>query len=143
MTRWSLLPGVIITSAGLWLRLWAEGWLVKNDVLSTRGPYLYTRNPLYLGTGLMILGQSLMSGVPWALLVFPVLWMILYWPTMQQEEAHLSACHGAEYAAYREHVPRLLPRLWPVRDQAAQLSAGTNHSGEAKFSWPRVFRYRW
>lgn len=143
MTRWSFLPGAVLTSGGLLLRLWAEGWLIKNQVLSTRGPYSFTRNPLYLGTGLIILGQSLMSGVPWAPVVFPALWLALYWPTMRQEEAHLAARYGVEHAAYRKRVPLLLPRLRPMRDEAVPVANDEERMEEQKFSWSRVFRYRW
>src|SRR4028119_1428515 len=39
MARWSLIPGIFISTAGLLLRIWATGWLCKNETLTTTGPY--------------------------------------------------------------------------------------------------------
>ncbi|MDZ7630439.1 MAG: methyltransferase [Gemmatimonadaceae bacterium] len=41
------------------MRAWSTGHIVKNQVLTTTGPYAHTRNPLYLGSFLMALGFAL------------------------------------------------------------------------------------
>ncbi len=48
-TGGSLLIGLPIAVAGLFLRAWATGHLAKNQQLATTGPYAYVRNPLYVG----------------------------------------------------------------------------------------------
>jgi len=132
MLRWSLPLGMGVAVAGLLIRIWATGWLCKNAELATRGPYAFTRNPLYLGTCLIALGQSLMTGLPLAPLLFPALCVLLYWPTMREEQEYLLARYGGEYAAYQARVPLLFPRLWPAR--------GATANADATFSWPRVTR---
>ena len=58
---WVFPLGLSIAVIGLLLRVWATGWLQKNEVLITGGPYRLTRNTLYLGTLLITTGQSLSS----------------------------------------------------------------------------------
>jgi protein-S-isoprenylcysteine O-methyltransferase Ste14 len=110
MARWSLAPGAVVAFVGLALRVWATGWLQKNSALATAGPYGLCRNPLYLGTWLLVVGQSLMSSLPLAPVLVPALVLALYWPTMRDEERHLRALFGATYENYRSRVPLLLPR---------------------------------
>jgi protein-S-isoprenylcysteine O-methyltransferase Ste14 len=133
MVRWSLIPGALVAMLGLVLRMWATGWLCKNDALATQGPYAYTRNPLYLGTFLLTLGHGLMSGVPIAPILFPAALLAFYWPTMRKEEDYLRERYGAEYRAFEQEVPRFFPRLWPRRTQQVSSDGGAFH-------WPRVRR---
>ena len=78
MLQWSLPLGMLIAAIGLMVRIWATGWLCKNDELAMQGPYALTRNPLYLGTCLIALGQSFMTGLPLAPLLFPAMCIWLY-----------------------------------------------------------------
>ena len=55
----SVLLGGLIGAVGLWLRAYAAGYLHKQEVLTVRGPYAYTRNPLYFGSGIMALGAAI------------------------------------------------------------------------------------
>ncbi|MDQ3813438.1 MAG: isoprenylcysteine carboxylmethyltransferase family protein, partial [Armatimonadota bacterium] len=123
MARWSLPLGAAIVTAGMLLRMWAVGWLCKNQILVTGGPYALIRNPLYLGTLLITIGQSFMSAVPLALIVFPALWLAVYWPTIRGEEDYLATRFGAEFEAYRARVPLLLPRLWRACGDTSEMTA--------------------
>jgi len=58
----TLAIGGVIGLAGLLLRMWASGYLRKNDQLATAGPYAHTRNPLYLGSFLIGLGFTVAAG---------------------------------------------------------------------------------
>jgi protein-S-isoprenylcysteine O-methyltransferase Ste14 len=131
----SFWPGVGVSLVGVALRLWAAGWLRKNESLATDGPYSWVRHPLYAGTGLVALGQGLMSGVPLAALAFPLIWLSLYRPAMREEEAFLVGKYGGEYEAYRERVPALLPNPFAHRAQG-----GAKFS--AQFSWAQAWRNR-
>ena len=66
-TPLSLLLGPIPIAAGEALRLWATGYLHKNDALTIAGPYAYLRHPLYLGTLLIAAGFLIMAWSPLAL----------------------------------------------------------------------------
>ena len=41
--------GAAIAFVGVLIRAWATGHIVKNETLTTTGPYAHTRNPLYVG----------------------------------------------------------------------------------------------
>ena len=107
---WSLL----LVIPGLCLRAYASGYVKKNSELTMTGPYAYVRNPLYLGSILIAAGfaVALMS---WqfavALLVF---FLLIYVPVIASEEAFLRDTF-LEFEWYSRRVPRLIPRLTPVR----------------------------
>lgn len=130
---WMFACGLVVAVAGLMLRIWATGWLVKNKALTVSGPYRLTRNPLYLGTLILVLGQSMMSGVPWTVLVFSPLCLALYWPTLLEEEQFLSERYGPEYARYASRVPLLFPSLKFANSLDTALESQS-------FSWARIRR---
>jgi protein-S-isoprenylcysteine O-methyltransferase Ste14 len=79
--------------------------------LVVRGLYRYTRNPMYVGVLLVILGWAVLFRAR-ALVLYALsvgtcfhLFIVLY------EERHLQKEFGAEYAAYRRRVGRWLPRF--------------------------------
>ena len=64
-------PGLMLVAAGQSLRLWATGYLLKTDELTTAGPYAHLRHPLYLGSLLMGCGFALAAGRLVASVVIP------------------------------------------------------------------------
>jgi protein-S-isoprenylcysteine O-methyltransferase Ste14 len=73
-----------------------------------RGPFRFSRNPLYVGLIILDLGLALLWPSAWALLLVPVGIALLYWGAIAPEERYLSAKFGAEYDAYRRRVRRWL-----------------------------------
>jgi protein-S-isoprenylcysteine O-methyltransferase Ste14 len=114
--RWpALCLGALPIAAGLLLRSWGAGHLVKNERFTVSGPYAYLRHPLYLGTLLVGLGYALALG-GWTSLVGLALvlpWFFLsYFPRKERVEAErLERLYGGDFVRYREEVPALLPRL--------------------------------
>jgi len=83
---------------------------MKAGVVMAGGPYRYVRNPLYLGTWLMIAAMSFAMPVTGAvftlvLIAFFLLRLIL------GEESFLARQLGEPYQLYLRTVPRLFPRL--------------------------------
>ena len=111
----SLLAGLPVAVAGLFLRAWAAGCLAKNRELSTGGPYAYTRNPLYLGTLLVALGLAITARSPGLAVLFAAYFLLVYLPVMGLEEQHLRAIFP-EYDDYARRVPALWPRIPRVRE---------------------------
>jgi protein-S-isoprenylcysteine O-methyltransferase Ste14 len=70
------------------------------------GPYRFTRNPMYLGLVLSLLGVVAMLGTatPWA--VIPVFAWWINWRFVRQEEAMLETRFGAEYTTFKQRVRR-------------------------------------
>ena len=75
--------------------------------LATDGIYRLTRNPMYVGTLILLAGLALALGWSW-LLLLPVLAVLLYRLAIRREEAFLERRFGAEYFAYRRRVRRWL-----------------------------------
>lgn len=110
----SLAAGAVVGLAGLLVRAWAAGHIVKNDRLATTGPYAHTRNPLYFGSFLLAAGCAL--AVHWGLLlVVAAFWLGVYVPVIRREKAHVRSLYPEAYAEWEQHVPSFVPRLSPWR----------------------------
>ena len=77
------------------------------DRVLTTGPYAFSRNPMYLGHIIFMLGLSLSTGskLAWAILLANLPWFqsrVLY------DEQRLREKFGAEYKAYCRRVRRWL-----------------------------------
>jgi protein-S-isoprenylcysteine O-methyltransferase Ste14 len=118
-TARSLEVGLPLSIAGLALRAWAAGCLVKDRRLATGGPYGYTRNPLYLGTLLVAAGLAIAARSPWLGALFGAVFLFVYLPVIQLEEQHLRRLF-TDYAAFAERVPMLWPRLPAMPDATAE-----------------------
>lgn len=96
--------------------------------LNTNGIYSITRNPLYLGNYLIILGLVLISRSWEFILIFNLLFIIFYVPIILVEEDFLLERFGDSYRSYVSHVPCFFPRfsLW--------------NSAKNKWSWYMVIR---
>ena len=126
----SLLLSLVLVVPGILLRSYASGHVTKNVQLTTTGPYSYTRNPLYFGSILIAFGFAVAARSIWIALVFLILFLIIYWPVIVDEEEYLRA-QFPEYDTYAVRVPRLIPRL------GRPLSAG-----EGKFSFQLYRKHR-
>lgn len=107
--------GLVVCLLGATLRFWASGYLHKDNVVSTGGPYRYTRNPLYLGTYLMALGAAAAARQWWLVAGVSVAFFLVYQFTITDEEEKLLGIFGTPYERYLDSVPRFFPRLWPAR----------------------------
>ena len=76
-------------------------------VVST-GVYRFTRNPMYLGLALILLGLAVYLASPWALLGPLVFAAYITRFQIVPEERALQARIGAAYTAYRARVRRWL-----------------------------------
>jgi protein-S-isoprenylcysteine O-methyltransferase Ste14 len=103
---------LILVLPGLLLRAYASGYVRKNAELTTTGPYAHTRNPLYLGSMLIVFGFAAAAASWLILAALAALFAAIYIPTIQSEEAYLRARFPG-FSAYASAVPRLLPRLLP------------------------------
>jgi protein-S-isoprenylcysteine O-methyltransferase Ste14 len=110
----ALYVGGAIALAGLAMRGWASGHIMKNDRLATSGPYAHTRNPLYFGSFLIACGFAVAAH--WVLLLAVVAFFVLiYGPTMEREKANISQRFPEAYAEWSRNVPAFVPRLTPWR----------------------------
>lgn len=81
------------------------------DELVTGGLYAHSRNPMYIGVLLIILGQALRQRSVAVLWWGAGMWIGFHNRIIGFEEPHLAEKHGDAYEQYREQVPRWLPGL--------------------------------
>ena len=120
--RWMAL-GAIPIALGLLIRALASGHVRKNEVLTTSGPYAYTRHPLYLGSLLIGIGFAVAASSWWIAVALLVMFFAIYVPVIRDEEAFLRE-KFPEFEEYARHVPRLMPRLNSHRLSSEASSGG-------------------
>jgi protein-S-isoprenylcysteine O-methyltransferase Ste14 len=137
------LGGLVFIVAGEAVRIWAAGYIQKDDVIATGGPYAFVRNPLYFGSFLLTVGYVLLSGLgvsyspliavlAWAAMI--ALFLLFHLAAIFSEERFLKEKFGEPYAAYLRSVPRLFPKPWPAKQTSAR-DAG-------HFAWQQAMRNR-
>jgi protein-S-isoprenylcysteine O-methyltransferase Ste14 len=74
----------------------------------TSGIYRFTRNPIYLGFLLVIIGFPLVSGSCWGIVMAPFFIATMNRLVIGREEAYLEKKFGEAYTSYRSRVRRWL-----------------------------------
>jgi protein-S-isoprenylcysteine O-methyltransferase Ste14 len=74
--------------------------------LVTSGIYRFTRNPIYLGFLLMVIGVPLNFGLYWGIGMVPFYIILVNKLIIEHEEAYLEKKFGKTYADYTSHVRR-------------------------------------
>lgn len=69
------------------------------------GPYAYSRNPMYLGHMIWMVGLVLVTRSPLAVLIAAIR-IPWYDARAAEDEARLEKVFGEQYVAYKERVPR-------------------------------------
>ncbi len=103
--------GLLVGLVGAFVRLYASGFIVKNQELATDGAYRFVRHPLYTGNILLVIGFALAGsrwwGMPLALFFF---WF--YYPTaIEYEDRKLRRIFGAAWETWSARTPALMPRF--------------------------------
>jgi protein-S-isoprenylcysteine O-methyltransferase Ste14 len=96
--------------------------------LVTNGLYGHSRNPMYVGNLLILLGVAAGSNSRNCVAVAVPLFTLVYSAIVAAEERYLRAKFGAAFDAYCREVPRWLPRLGGLRESTGGMS----------FRWRRV-----
>jgi len=104
--------GAPVLGAGIGLAAWAvasadEADVERESALVTVGAYALTRNPMYVGWSLAVVGIGLAARSAW-LVATGLLAMTALDREVDAEEARLLRRFGPEYAAYRDRVPRYM-----------------------------------
>jgi len=121
----SFLWGILLMIMGELIRIWGVSYAggatrtrnVGANRLVTNGPFGFVRNPLYIGNMLMYSGAAIVANfwLPWLLLVVWLFFGMQYYFIIKLEEEKLQEIFGNEYLEYCREVPRIIPRLHPLR----------------------------
>jgi len=112
----SLRVGLGFIFTGLLIRLWASGYLIKRNQLTTSGPYALSRNPLYLGTLFLALGFTIVVRMFYLGPLFLIILGISYYRTIKQEDCENHRRFGEKFISYKKNVPALMPTFFHYRD---------------------------
>ena len=129
----SIRTGIGYVIAGVIIRLWSNGYAIKNDKLTTSGPYAFVRNPLYLGTFLIAIGfvivlKSEPPSLEWIVgAIFLLALSFIYYKTIHAEQGMLLAKFKNAYSDYCKKVPAMIPCLVPY-----------NHGEKWPFNFQRL-----
>ncbi|HZP04237.1 MAG TPA: isoprenylcysteine carboxylmethyltransferase family protein [Terracidiphilus sp.] len=81
--------------------------------LVVSGLYRHVRNPMYLGVGTSLAGESILFASRNMVTLLVGAWLCMHLFVRFYEEPTLTRRHPEEYPAYKRHVPRWLPRFTP------------------------------
>jgi len=106
---WALYLTSVIVVIGVAVRMWASGFILKNEQLATNGPYALVRHPLYSGNILIVYAFAGASGLWWTFVVATA-FLLFYYPTaIEYEDRKLHKIFGDAWQAFAKNTPALLP----------------------------------
>ncbi len=108
--RW-FVPGLLVSVIGELLQVWCFATIKTQKTLTSTGPYMFVRNPMYIGRFFLIFGALMMTGNIWILAGFALLYFFYMTNRVRREEKKLQALFGAAYDAYCQRVNRYLPTV--------------------------------
>ena len=101
--------GLAFTALGLFKRAGTSFHPRRpSTALVESGPYRFTRNPMYVSFGCLMIGVALLTNGLWTLLLVPVVLLIVDRAVIQREEQYLERIFGNEYRQYKTRVRRWL-----------------------------------
>ena len=116
-----LIAAIVLVTVGAWLRVWGASYVgasvvqsrsMHGEAMMADGPYRRTRNPLYLGTILHIIGLAILMPPSGAIFCVALIWLLQVRLALA-EEPFLTQQFGEPYVEYRKAVPRFLPAPTP------------------------------
>jgi protein-S-isoprenylcysteine O-methyltransferase Ste14 len=110
--------GGVLLSAGVFLAIWGRRVMERagtnvnptlpSTALVATGPFLFSRNPLYVALTLMYLGLSLLANALWVLVLIVPVAVLMHYGVVRREERYLETKFGEAYRGYRSRVRRYL-----------------------------------
>ena len=110
--------GALLVIAGVAVVLWAArlfsraGTTIKpfeeSSALVIHGPYYFSRNPIYIGLVLVLIGVGLVMGTIAPFAVVPIFIWLIQRRFILPEEAMLEKAFGSVYVEYKRQVRRWL-----------------------------------
>jgi len=94
------------------------------------GMYGITRNPMYVGNGLIAIGMTVYFGSPLGYMILIPFFLFVYQAIIAAEEAYLQNKFLAEYDDYAASVNRIVPALGSAREAFAGMT----------FNWRRSIK---
>ncbi len=113
---WSQFVGWPLLIIGLGMGVWGKKTMEQagthvnpyyaTKTIVTKGPFRFTRNPLYIALTLIYVAISVLLNTAWPLVALPMILLVVHYGVIKQEEAYLERKFGADYAEYKTNVRR-------------------------------------
>jgi protein-S-isoprenylcysteine O-methyltransferase Ste14 len=97
----SLVLGASVGATGEALRIWAAGHLEKSREVTSSGPYMFTRHPLYVGSIVLGVGFAIAANNVITAVIVATYLAVTITAAIRAEEEHLTDKFGEAYPAYR------------------------------------------
>lgn len=112
--------GAVLFALGLYLRIWSQMHLhyrlKTHKVLTLTGPYVYVRNPIYIGNTFILAGITVLAGLLWFVPIMILGCAFTYHMTVLYEESHLKEKYGQGYLEFMDRIPRWMPSFKNIGD---------------------------
>ena len=105
------IPGLIVSILGEALQAWCMSTIKTQKKLTVTGPYMFVRNPMYLGRFFLIFGIFMMTGNLWLMILLCVVYYYYMVNRVKREEEILAELFGTDYEEFRRDVHPYLPGL--------------------------------
>jgi protein-S-isoprenylcysteine O-methyltransferase Ste14 len=111
------LPGFAVTALGVALTAWTWKLFLKHNTpdsfappkyLVREGPFRFSRNPMYLGMGILLLGLAVASGNLISFISPAVFFIVMHVRFIPFEEKRMEKTFGRKYLDYKKKVRRWL-----------------------------------
>ena len=122
---WTFWLGTFCVGCGLLFATWARAHIGRNwsgavtvkehHELIVSGPYAVVRHPIYTGLLFALLGTALVRDELRGLLCVPLAWLA-FRLKYRLEERWMTERFGAQYGAYKQRVPALIPAFRKGKD---------------------------
>ena len=123
MTGWIVWIGWTLIVGDLGLDVWAMLTMARahTNILPNRaadrlveaGPFAFTRNPIYLGNTLVMIGVGVVWNSLWFAGFAVIAAALVQRLAIVREEAHLALLFGDQWSAYAARVPRWIAVVRP------------------------------
>jgi len=101
--------GLAVSVLGEIFQVWCMSTIKTKKKLTVVGPYMFMRNPMYIGRFFLIFGIIMMTGNPWLLGGLTILYYFYMVNRVKREEEILSDLFGKAYEDYCREVNRYVP----------------------------------
>lgn len=116
LSDFAFAAGIVVAIGAAWIILAAGRTLDRAnttvlptrraDHLVTKGPFSFTRNPIYLGMTMLLIAAGLVLGMLWFLAAAILASFLTQKIAIEAEEKHLELRFGKTYRDYRKRVRR-------------------------------------
>jgi len=102
-------PGLMVSLIGELFQAWCLATIKTQKQLTVVGPYMFIRNPMYIGRFFLVFGILMMTGNPWIMLLFTVVYYFYMVNRVKREEKVLLELFGKDYEDYCRDVHPYIP----------------------------------